>query len=94
MNEDAMRFLIIIQKIIQIPSFFFSRPPDLALSFAGMKTGCLEFYSFQFFFRSDVNIIFYGFSMRHSFFKQSRYFDPPAFGFCFYFIFITNTYIL
>ena len=53
-----------IQEIIHISSFFLGGPADLTGPFAGMKTGCLVLQSLYFFFRSNVNIIFDGFTDR------------------------------
>ena len=48
-------------KIVQIPSFFFCWPPDLAGAFAGMKAGGLVFQAADLFFGCNIDIMFDGF---------------------------------
>src|SRR4026207_2417392 len=83
--------IIIPQKIIQIPSFFFGGPAYLAWSFTGMKTGRLVLQSLNFFCRSDINVIFYRFFILHAAMQYCRHFYSPPFSFGLYFIFVTDS---
>src|SRR5262249_48966386 len=86
------RLRLLAHKFIQVTPFFFCGSSDLAWSLACMKNGCLVLESLNFLGGCNVYVIFYGFLIFYTIVEQSRHLYSPSFVFCFYLVFVTNTY--
>ena len=81
-------------KIIQVPSFLFRGPSDLAGALAGVETCCLVLEALYLLSGCDIDIMPDGLFVFDPFVQQPGNPDAPAPGFCFYFIFVANQYML
>ena len=71
---------LILHKLTQVASILFCGAADLALAFAGVETGGLEFEAFDLLGGRDVGVIIDRLGILQPVVEEAADFDAPAFG--------------
>jgi len=82
--------LSVLEETVEVAPLFFGGAADLALAFAGVEAGCLELETLDLFGGRDVDVIIDRLRILKAMVEQGGDFDPPAFVFRLYLIFVAD----